>query len=179
MNKIKKPLWNYQYSAPTAGKRLLLLAPEELPIAAPLIKKTLKLKYDSDFIPLKFFRPLNQDEYSNKSLELARALRQFNSEIKAGTYKDNVEDEIQLTLHIVSLVNMYCNQLFSDDGWKYIRKLISQAVKRSKSKTVYLDSTTFKLLSDYILMHKLDSPNEAISQLLTDSKIIDIDLDDD
>ncbi|MBO1897584.1 hypothetical protein HNW13_017750 [Shewanella sp. BF02_Schw] len=179
MNKKKKPLWNYQYSAPTAGKRLLLLTPEELPIAAPLIKKTLKLKYDSDFIPLKFFRPLNQGEYSVKALELSRALRQFNSEIKAGTYKDNVEDEIHLELHIVSLVNMYCNQVFSDNGWKYIRKLISQAVKRAKSKTVYLDSNTFNLLSDYILIHKLDSPNEAISQLLIDSKVININFDDD
>ncbi|GGB53472.1 hypothetical protein GCM10011607_12540 [Shewanella inventionis] len=173
MSKANKPQWKYQYITPTSGRKLYLLAPDELITAAPIIKNTLRLKYDSKYIPLKLFRTISQKEMENRTIELQRTLREFNKQYKNGLYQEFVNNDIELELHIVTVVNMYCNQIFSDDGWKHIRKQITQANKRKKTTTVVLDESTYIMLSQYMADQKIKVHTEAVHQLLVDAKLIE------
>ncbi|QIR16582.1 hypothetical protein [Shewanella aestuarii] len=173
LSRITKPLWKYQYTAPTSGRKLYLLMPNELITAAPIISKVLALRYDYEYQQYNYFKSFTAEEQTNKDLELKRALREFDKLIKSGKYTEQVKNDIEMELHIVTVINMYCNQIFSDDGWKYIRKLISQANKRKKICTITVDTLTYDRLMEYAKVHDINTPNEAISQLLIDIKEID------
>jgi len=173
MSNIQKPVWKYQYSSPSAGRKLYLLTPGELVTAAPIIKKTIKLRFNSEYEKHKLFRNMTFEEHSNKALELQRSLREFEKLLENGTYEHEVNNEIDLELHIVTVINMFCNQIFSDNGWKYIRKLIAQAVKRTKNNMIVLDLDTHKQLMEYAKVYNIKTPSEAVSQLLVDIKEID------
>jgi hypothetical protein len=163
-----KTAWTYDYVKPSRGKTLLLLTPDELELALPCISQGLKMRFANKAESKKFFKKVDVKTLTSRVDQLHSHLNRVKRIILNGTYDDALaaHDDLFNDIHVI---NISLNHIFSDDGWRYVRKLMSQAIKRQKSSRLYVDFDVNNRLQKYIELHGLSTANDAIDQLLADS----------
>lgn len=147
--------WQYHGAAPKAGRRLVLLKPDELHLALPLIYRRIEAK-NMLLQPTWFNENINNQEQAYFALEplLTQLVQQ----------RKKNED----ILPLLKAVNMSLNAYFSDLGWRMIRKELSQIKKRQKKSHLEVSNDIIFKLKHYMQKHQFDSVDQAIDNLLSE-----------
>ncbi|WP_298774226.1 hypothetical protein [uncultured Shewanella sp.] len=151
--------WRYHGEAPKAGRRLVLLKPDELHLALPLIYRRIKAKNIS-LQPTWFNQEINNQEQAYFALEplLTELVQQ----------RKMNEDIVPL----LKKVNVSLNAYFSDLGWRMIRKELSQIKKRQKKSHLEVSNDIIFKLKHYMQKQQFDSVDQAIDNLLSEHDAI-------
>lgn len=156
-----KQIWVYQGEAPKAGRRLLLLDPDELTIALPLIFRLIhpdEIAKRGDW----FLTELAEIDANNnkKYIALVPQLQQVTK----------MRKELDSVIPLLRILNENLNQYFSDYGWRMVRKELSQIKKRQKKAHIELSKDIISKLKLYMEQEKFDSFDQAIDNLMTEVK---------
>ncbi|PKG75329.1 hypothetical protein CXF83_12520 [Shewanella sp. Choline-02u-19] len=158
MNNTKHE-WQYHDKKPTKGRKLLLLQPDELAYALPLLLRLLPMQENSK--RLDWFLP-------------------FESKLQLQTH--HIALSTQLTVIATSLptdsalsldldaVNLALNNYFSDYGWRMVRKELSQIKKRKKKSHIELSNDLIYRLKTFMSLKQLDSFDQAMDHLLSNEE---------
>ncbi|WP_299004174.1 hypothetical protein [uncultured Shewanella sp.] len=147
--------WQYHGKAPKAGRKLVLLKPDELPLALPLIYRRIQAK-NASLQPTWFNENIDNQEQAYFALE--PLLTQLVQQRKKG------ED----ILPLLKTVNVSLNAYFSDLGWRMIRKELSQIKKRQKKSHLEVSNDIIFKLKHYMQKYQFDSVDQAIDNLLSE-----------
>ncbi|WOT06874.1 hypothetical protein [Shewanella youngdeokensis] len=154
-----KQEWQSHDLKPKAGRKLALLAEEELVFALPLIFRLIPIeetKKRKDW----FVSFDTEQQQLTHYLALAKLLTQLTKKRRAA---QGISNEL-LT------ANTCLNQYFSDHGWRMVRKELSQIKKRKKKSHIELSNDLIFRLKAYISLKQLDSFDQAIDNLLSESE---------
>lgn len=156
-----KQVWVYQGETPKAGRRLLLLEPDELTIALPLI-----------------FRLIHPDEISKRGnwflTELVEMDANHNPKYIALVPQlqevTQMRKELDSVKPMLRILNESLNLYFSDYGWRMVRKELSQIKKRQKKAHIELSKDIISKLKLYMEKGKFESFDQAIDNLMSEVK---------
>lgn len=150
------PQWQYHHGAPK-GKRMRLLCIDEARLADNLLRRHVK--------------------HSNVLLNKGRYQSQF---IEHFDYADKIWRSVLIYLRkIVSIpanavqhndmdaLNQELNLIFSDDGWRWIRKEISQSKKRLNKARMEVSSDLVDRLKLVMVREQLNSFDEVLDYLIS------------
>ncbi len=146
-------LWEYHHTAPTSGRKLLLLDKAELLFALPLIYRMVHPESVAERAEW-FQLNLSQSSYTEliANLNLLVQLRKKNQP---------VDQQLQF-------VNRMLNKYFSDLGWRMVRKELSQIKKRQKKSHIEVSKDIILRLKRYMELERLDSFDQALDTLLSE-----------
>ncbi|WP_282109325.1 hypothetical protein [Shewanella algicola] len=119
--KYVAPQWRYDYGEPK-GKRMRLLSIDEVKLASKLLSK--HIRFANGSIQPDRYKPnfRKHMEYADKIwLSASRAIRNITA-----------LPENDVHHHEMDALNQDLQLIFSDAGWRWIRKEISQLKKREK-----------------------------------------------
>ena len=157
--------WRYHERAPKSGRRLLLLDITEIETCIPLLTRVLESKSLTRRVG--WFTPdlLNNKEYYQTTyIALCNILQRLS-------------EQVQYEQHDINYLNSLLNMTFSDLGWRNMRKEISQLKKRQKKSHIELSNDLIVTLKNYMQQHSFDSFDQAIDNLLSESKTFEEDFD--
>jgi len=156
--------WVYHGEKPKAGRKLLLLEPDELMLAIPLIYRLIH----PDEITLRkdWFLPELFEVNSRKSEKYILLVPQLQRVTQ-------LRKDFELLVEPLQHLNLSLNAYFSDYGWRMVRKELSQLKKRQKKAHVELSKDIITKLKHYMERGKFESFDQAIDNLLTESNFRD------
>ncbi|MBV7316352.1 hypothetical protein [Shewanella sp. NIFS-20-20] len=152
--------WQYLGAAPKAGRKLLLIQEDEIPLVMPLLyrymtKEYLRRKPD-------WFQCRLAPEQSLSQQALFIELNQHMRLLLEHRRQRNAEQLQQALI----LTNQGINQFFSDLGWRMVRREFSQIKKRQKKGHIEVSKDIIERLRLYMAQHQFDSFDDAIDNLL-------------
>lgn len=156
VEKYIAPQWRYDYVEPK-GKRMRLLSVDEVQISSRLLNK--HIRFSNGSIQPERYKPnfRKHMEYADKIwLSASRAIRNISSlpENDVHHYEmDALNQDLQL--------------IFSDAGWRWIRKEISQLKKRQTKTRFELSEDLVKKLKIIMAREDLKSFDEVIDFLVS------------
>lgn len=155
--------WVYHGDKPKAGRKLLLLEPDELMLAIPLIYRLIHpdeiiLRKDWFLPELVEANSQNSSQKSEKYISLVPQLQRVTQ----------LRKDIELLVEPLQHLNLSLNAYFSDFGWRMVRKELSQLKKRQKKAHVELSKDIIIKLKHYMEREKFESFDQAIDNLLTE-----------
>lgn len=129
VDKYVPPQWRYDYHEPK-GKRMRLLSIDEIQISSRLLNKHIRFHNGSihpERYKANFKKHMN---YADKIwLSVSRAIRNISSLPESDVHH-----------HDMDALNQDIQLIFSDDGWRWIRREISQLKKRKMKSRFELSS---------------------------------------
>ncbi|MEC4724039.1 hypothetical protein HWQ46_00550 [Shewanella sp. D64] len=153
-----KQVWVYQGETPKAGRRLLLLQPDELTIALPLIYRLIhpnEISKKQDW----FYAGLAAN-HNQKYIALVPQLQQVTQ----------MRKELDSVIPALRILNESLNHYFSDYGWRMVRKELSQIKKRQRKAHIELSKDIILKLKLYMEEEKFESFDQAIDNLIAEAK---------
>ncbi|MCT8865394.1 hypothetical protein [Shewanella xiamenensis] len=155
--KYVAPEWRYQYGDKPKGKRMRLLSVEEAQLANHFLRRHIRhtmsnispTRYQHNFI---HFHDTAEKFWMSAS-RLLRAIKR--------TPVPCIEHESMDEL------NELLNSIFSDEGWRWVRKEISQLKKRENKTRIELSSELVSRLKGLMEREGLRTIDEAIFHLLS------------
>ncbi|MFV7771631.1 hypothetical protein [Shewanella marisflavi] len=158
---MTKRKWVFHYFRPAAGRALYLLSaepnsngPNEIELFEPIYTK-LKHSLDKKL----FSKALTLNQKSKAITDINRLLKSTHAAIAASRPTSDID-------HPINALNDELNRLFSDDGWRQVRREISQARKRHQTKTLTIRASVYKDLVTYQKLKGFNTLDEAIDDLL-------------
>ncbi|MCL1060012.1 hypothetical protein L2729_18745 [Shewanella gelidimarina] len=152
--------WQYHDKKPTKGRKLLLLQPDELVYALPLIIRLLPMRETAK--RLDWFLPFESKmELQAQHMPLSTQLTVIATSLPT--------DDSGLSLDL-DAVNLALNNYFSDYGWRMVRKELSQIKKRKKKSHIELSNDLIHRLKAFMTLKQLDSFDQAMDHLLSNEE---------
>ncbi|MCZ4337713.1 hypothetical protein [Shewanella colwelliana] len=158
---MTKRKWIYHYFRPTAGRAMYLLSadpdsngPNEIELFEPIFFK-LKHSLDKDL----FNKALSRNAKSKAIIDINKQLKSTHAAIAAAQPTTEID-------HPINALNDELNRMFSDDGWRQVRREMSQARKRHQTKTITISVSVYKDLLAYQKRKGFSTLDEAIDDLL-------------
>lgn len=158
MNDTKQE-WQYHSNKPTKGRKLLLLQRDEIVIALPLIFRL--IPRDQILKRLDWFESGAESE--TKFLKVSELLSLVTRKRKQGA---------DLRVELEQL-NLCLNQMFSDYGWRMVRKELAQVKKRKKKSHIELSNDLIHRLKAFMSIKQLDSFDQALDFMLSECESTD------
>jgi hypothetical protein len=153
------PQWRYDYSEPK-GKRMRLLTIEEAQLCSRLLSRHVKHSNSIMFKDRYKANFRNHVPYAEKIwVSVIRQLRNIKSlpvEAVGHNEMDALNQDIQL--------------IFSDAGWRWIRKEISQLKKRAVKSRFELSADLVNELKQIMAREKLRTFDEVVDYLISQDK---------
>ncbi len=153
--------WSFHYFKPAAGRALYLLSadsndsgPNEIELFQPIYLK-LKHSLDNNLFNLSI-------DANTKTKTIVHINKLLPSCHEAIACSRSVEEPD----HPIHALNDEIQRLFSDDGWRQVRREMSQARKRSQTKTITISAGVYRDLLAYQEQNGFASFDEAIDDLL-------------
>ncbi|WP_394392933.1 hypothetical protein [Shewanella woodyi] len=156
-----KQAWMYQGDAPKAGRKLLLLEPNELTIALPLI---FRLVHPEEVIKkTEWFLSSIAEDDANRNLKYIALIPLLQKVTQLRKSSEPI-------LTSLKELNDNLNEYFSDHGWRMVRKELSQIKKRQKKSHIELSKDIIAKLKIYMEDEKFESFDQAIDNLIAEAK---------
>ncbi|MEZ9200162.1 hypothetical protein [Shewanella sp. 10N.286.54.B9] len=156
-----KQEWQYHSNKPTKGRKLLLLQRDEIVIAFPLIFRL--IPRDQILKRVEWFESGAESE--TKFLKVSELLS-----LVTRKRKQNSDPRVEL-----EQLNLCLNQMFSDYGWRMVRKELAQVKKRKKKSHIELSNDLIHRLKAFMSIKQLDSFDQALDFLLSECESLQID----
>lgn len=153
-----KQEWQYHGNKPIKGRKLLLIQQSELVIALPLIFRLIPKEQISRRSA--WFESSGESEL--QFLKISELLS-----LVARKRKQSVDLSVEL-----EQLNFCLNEMFSDYGWRMVRKELAQIKKRKKKSHIELSNDLVHRLKAFMSLKQLDSFDQAVDHLLSDCEKI-------
>lgn len=157
--------WQYHDKKPTKGRKLLLLQPDELVYALPLIIRLLPMRETA--------KRLDWFLSFESKLQLQAMHMKLSTQLAVIAARPPADSGSSLGL---DTVNLALNNYFSDYGWRMVRKELSQIKKRKKKSHIELSNDLIHRLKAFMSLKQLDSFDQAMDHLLSNEEP-DLDID--
>lgn len=148
------PKWRYEYGKTGKGLNQKLLSPEELSNSHDVLLEW--IRGTNAINKPEWYKPIVKTKsYEKVWLDCNRRIKKL---IKKSCSS--------IPYHELDALNEEINRIFSDEGWRQIKKKIRQQTIRQQRNQVILTKHTAKRLADFKATLKLDTFDEAIEYLL-------------
>lgn len=149
------PQWQYDYSEPK-GKRMRLLSKDEAKLAAGLLQR--HVKYHSTIA--------NSERYKSEfSLHASYAEKIWLSACRYLRKIDELPSDVITDIDMDAL-NQEMQLIFSDAGWRWVRKEISQLKKRVTKGRLEVSADLIDKLKSIMEREGLASVDEVLDHLI-------------
>uniref|UniRef100_UPI003B5B1223 hypothetical protein n=1 Tax=Shewanella gaetbuli TaxID=220752 RepID=UPI003B5B1223 len=156
MTKYQAPKWRYEYGKTGKGLNLKLLSLEELTNSADVIVEWIR--------PTQALEKPDWFKDLVKSKDYEKLWLDCNRRVKTVLNQDDDET----ICYEMSALNEDLNRIFSDEGWRQIKKKIRQQTIRQQRAQVILTRDTSKRLTEFKNAMKLETYDEAVDYLLSE-----------
>ncbi len=155
MSHYTAPKWDYEYGQSGRGQNLRLLSISEVFICGDLLKKWLRPS-SSDVEKTWYKSIVNDNDYDKQWLYCNRLI-------------NNIKkcDEQGVNDFEMNALNEQINRIFSDLGWREMKKKFRQQIKRTQTIRPEISITMAKALSQFKDDLGLKSLDEAVDYLLS------------
>ncbi|MGI2014180.1 hypothetical protein [Shewanella oncorhynchi] len=151
------PEWRYKYGDKPKGKRMRLLSVAEAQLANHFLRRHIRhtmstispIRYQHNFVHF-------HDTAEKFWMSASRLLRAIKRTPISGIEHESMDE-----------LNELLNSIFSDEGWRWVRKEISQLKKRENKTRIELSSELVARLKSIMKREDLGSIDEAIDHLLS------------
>jgi len=155
MTTYKPPRWHYEYGKTGKGYNLKLLSIDEVFISADLLKEWIKPTNAIDKPEL--YKPMvRTKEYESLWLYCNRLINNI---------KKLQPNEV--TEHDMDSLNTAINRIFSDIGWREMKKKFRQQDKRQRKVRVVLSTSVANALNQFKEQQGLATIDESVDELLS------------
>lgn len=156
-NQYVAPEWRYQYGDKPKGKRMRLLSVAEAQLANHFLRRHIRhtmsslspTRYQHNFVHY-------HDTAEKFWVSASRLLRAVKRTPSHGIEHQSMDE-----------LNELLNSIFSDEGWRWVRKEISQLKKRENKTRIELSSELVSKLKGLMEREGLRTIDEAIFHLLS------------
>ena len=155
MSEYKPPRWHYELGKTGKGYNLKLLSIDEVFLSGDLLKLWIK---PSSAVGNKIsYKPLVYSKDYEKSWLYCNRLI------------DNIKnlDRDDVNEHDMDALNTAINRIFSDTGWREMKKKFRQQDKRLRKVRIELSSSIANALNQFKDMHGLATHDESVDELLS------------
>jgi len=164
--------WVYHGDKPKAGRKLLLLEPDELMLAIPLIYRLIhpdEIILRKDWFLPELVEGNSQKNPKNSSQSNSQKSEKYIMLVPQLQRVTQLRKDFELLAEPLQHLNLSLNAYFSDFGWRMVRKELSQLKKRQKKAHVELSKDIIIKLKHYMERGQFESFDQAIDNLLSEA----------
>ena len=155
MAAYKPPRWHYELGKTGKGYNLKLLSIEEVFVSGDLLKQWLKPSTAVEH-PRLYKSIVNSRDYENLWLYCNRLINNIKN-----------LNAHEVTEHDMDALNTAINRIFSDLGWRDMKKKFRQQDKRLRKVRIELSASIAASLNDFKEQQGLSTYDESVDELLS------------